>query len=118
MASFLVIVHSDHYANQSSRSALKFVSAAIKNGHQVEGVFFYQQGVLHASHSADVPSDELDTRQGFIELNKQHNIELLVCVTAAEKRGTAQNHQHEFTIAGLAEMASISSEVDRIVQFK
>lgn len=118
MASFLLIIHSDHYANQSSRSALKFANAAIKNNHQINGIFFYQQGVLHASMSADVPSDELDTRQGFINLKKNHQIELLVCVTAAEKRGTAEHHLAEFTIAGLAEMASISCEVDRIVQFK
>lgn len=118
MASFLVIVHSDHYANQSSRSALEFANAAIANQHQVAAVFFYQQGVLHASNSADVPSDELDTRQGFIKLKEQHNVELLVCVTAAEKRGTTSDHHPDFTIAGLAEMAGISGEVDRIVQFK
>lgn len=118
MASFLVIVHSDHYANQSSRSALEFVKAAIENKHQVAGIFFYQQGVMHASNSTDIPSDELDTRQGFIQLKQKHNVELLVCVTAAEKRGTASDHHPDFTIAGLAEMAGISGEVDRIVQFK
>lgn len=118
MASFLLIVHSDHYANQSSRSALQFANAAIENSHQVKAVFFYQQGVLHASNSADVPSDELDTRSGFSQLKNDHHIELLVCVTAAEKRGTFEHHHPDFTIAGLAEMAGISSEVDRVIQFK
>lgn len=118
MAKFLILVHSDHYANQSSRSALHLAQAIIRSGHQLSAIFFYQNAVLHGSPNADIPSDELDTRQGFIQLKQDHQIPLLLCVTAAEKRGIATDYHQDFTMTGLAEMASISSEVDRIIQFK
>lgn len=119
MASFLIISHAENYANQSSRTALKFAQAVIAQGHTLEAIFFYQQGVSMANSKADIPSDELDNREAFIELNQQHKVPLLICVTAAEKRGLlADDCDSHFTVAGLAEMATISATVDRVIQFK
>ncbi|MFT4924882.1 MAG: tRNA 2-thiouridine synthesizing protein D [Phenylobacterium sp.] len=123
MASFLLMVHSANYANQSSRSALKYAQAVINRGHQLKAVFFYQDGVYHANAFADIPSDELDTQPGFNTLHCEHDIPLLLCVTAAEKRGTINQQQDHrqapsFTIAGLAEMAEIAAQTDYVVQFK
>lgn len=130
MASFLVMVHSDSYANQSSRSALKYAEAVVCRGHILKAVFFYQDGVYHANALTVIPPDELDTREGFKTLNRKHRVPLLLCVTAAEKRGiineqqataeslTQFNIDHAFTVAGLAEMAAIAADTDYIVQFK
>jgi tRNA 2-thiouridine synthesizing protein D len=134
MASFLILVHSSNYACQSSRSALKYAESVINNGHDLKAIFFYQEGVCHANTLTSIPSDELDTTTGFKQLNADHNIPLLLCVTAADKRGIvdehyAQEQTHEqalphgnvdpaFTVAGLAEMATIAAETDRLVQFK
>ena len=130
MASFLLMVHSAHYANQSSRSALKYAEAVISRGHIPKAVFFYQDAVYHANGLNLVPADELDTSAGFKALNANHNTPLLLCVTAAEKRGVIDQQQAQteslphfnldesFTVAGLAEMASIAAETDYLVQFK
>ena len=113
------MVHSAHYANQSSRSALKLAQAVIERGHSLEAIFFYQDGIYHAGNHIDIPSDELNTQDGFIELNQQYQVPLLLCVTAAEKRGINENELADaFTVAGLAEMAAITATVDRLVQFK
>ena len=130
MASFLILVHSPAYASQSSLSALKFAEAVVRQGHQLKAVFFYQQGVDHANSLTTVPADELQTISGFKVLNQAHQVPLLLCVTAGEKRGILGKEQADiegfeqhnadpaFTVAGLAEMAAISAEVDRVIQFK
>jgi tRNA 2-thiouridine synthesizing protein D len=130
MASFLLLVHSSNYANQSSRSALKYAEAVLCKGHDLKAIFFYQEGVYHANNLCVIPTDELDTKAGFKALNALCNIPLLLCVTAAEKRGILDEAQAQieafdhynvdeaFTIAGLAEMAAMASETDRLVQFK
>ena len=130
MSSFLLLVHSSNYANQSSRSAAKYAEAVISRGHTVKAIFFYQQGVEHANALSLVPRDELDNSPSFKSLNQQYNIPLLLCVTAAEKRGiiNAEQAHNEvlehhniddtYTIAGLAEMAAIAAECHHVVQFK
>lgn len=130
MASFMLLVHSGRYANQSSRSALLYANAIIDKGHALKAVFFYNDGVSAANGLSVIPSDELDNTNGFKQLHQNHNIPLLLCVTAAEKRGILDQTQAEqegfehfnidssFTVAGLAEMAAIASETDKVVQFK
>ena len=130
MASFLILLHSSAYANQSSRSALKYAQAVINKGHELKAVFFYSEAVYHANSLAIIPTDEDNIGDGFRQLNKTHNTPLLLCVTAAEKRGIIDAQQaklelfdhhnldESFTIAGLAEMAEIACECDRLVQFR
>lgn len=130
MASFLIMVHNSNYASQSARSALKYAEAVIAKGHELKAIFFYQDGVYHANTLSIVPTDELNTQQGFKQLNSEHNIPLLLCVTAAEKRGIIDAQQaaqeslehhtvdNAFTVAGLAEMAAMAAQTDRMVQFK
>lgn len=124
------MVHGTSYANQSSRSALKYAQAVINRGHTLKAIFFYQEAVYHANALSIVPTDESDARSSFKALNKSHNTPLLLCVTAAEKRGVidkeqakleALNHfnlDEAFTVAGLAEMAAIAAETDYVVQFR
>lgn len=99
-------------------------------GHELKGIFFYSEGVTHANGLTVIPTDELDTAKGFKALNQQHNIPLLICVTAAEKRGILNQEQAQieslahhnldphYTSAGLAEMAALAGESDKVVQFK
>jgi tRNA 2-thiouridine synthesizing protein D len=130
VASFLIMVHSTNYANQSSRSALKYAEAVINRGHTLKAIFFYQEGIYHANNLSLIPTDELNTSDGFKTLNTNHTTPLLLCVTAAQKRGVIDEDQAKleslahfnladgFTIAGLAEMASIAAQADYVVQFK
>jgi tRNA 2-thiouridine synthesizing protein D len=130
MASFLILLHGSAYANQSSRSALKYAQAVITKGHELKAVFFYSEAVYHANSLAIIPADEANVAYGFKQLNTDSNIPLLLCVTAAEKRGVidAQQAQTEafehhnldesFTVAGLAEMAGLAGECDHLIQFR
>lgn len=119
MSKFILIVHSDVYAAQTSRSACKFAQTLLNQSHQLLAVFFYQQGVLHANAQNQLAEDELNSQRLFTELNAEHSVRLLVCSTAAEKRGiTSQSLADNFELAGLAEFASLVSKADKIVQFR
>ena len=100
------------------------------SGHTVTQVFFYQDGVTQGS-SLTVPlSDEFDSVSQWQRLAEQSNIELVVCVFAAERRGllneeqarehgrTNSNLHDSFLVAGLGALHAASLESDRTVSFK
>lgn len=119
MSQFILTVHSDVFASQTSRSAYKFAQTLLMQSHELLGIFFYQQGVLHANASNQLAEDELNTQQLFIQLSQEYNVRLMVCSTAAEQRGiNSDNLAEGFQLAGLAEFAALTGKADRMVQFK
>lgn len=119
MSQFILVIHTPPWSYSSVKSACQFAEAAITRGNQVKAIFFYQDGVLNAATSLDIPSDELNGQKQILNLVKNHNIPLLLCVTAAEKRGLKEDViLPPFTISGLAEFAELSTQADQIIQFK
>ncbi len=118
------------YSSQASYSALQFCQAAFASGHTITQVFFYQDGVTQGT-SLSVPlADEFDSVTQWQKLAEQHSVELVVCVSAAERRGVlnqqqAQEHGRDsdnlhpsFSVVGLGEFQAASLESDRTVSFK
>lgn len=119
MASYLLMLHAAPWSNQSVLSACQFAQAAIDSGHTVPAIFLYQGAVLNAINTLDIPSDELNGQQHLLQLQQEHKIKLMLCVTAAEKRGlTESNIKPEFIISGLAEFAELTTQADKVIQFK
>lgn len=119
MASYLLMLHGTPWSNQSVLSACQFAQAAIDSGHNVPAIFLYQDAVLNAVNTLDIPSDELNGQSHLLKLSNKHNIKLMLCVTAAEKRGlSVGNISPEFTISGLAEFAELTTQADKVIQFK
>lgn len=108
-------------------TAINLISAAIKENIKVIGVFFYQDGVLNAANNLHFPNDEYQTQAEWVVLNKQYNIPLFLCNTAAEKRGLmvedysigtnkVRTIHNAFTPSGLGELAQLTASADRMVQ--
>lgn len=95
----------------------RYIDATYANNHQISCIFLYQDGVYHASQNIVSASDELQPSAVWQRLADKA-IPLLLCVTAAEKRGLNTENTTPFTVAGLAEFAMISSKSDKWVQFK
>ncbi|MCL4162681.1 UNVERIFIED_CONTAM: hypothetical protein GTU68_062212, partial [Idotea baltica] len=118
------------YSSQSSYSALQFCRATIEQGHTITQVFFYQDGVSQGNGFTVPMSDEFDAVTEWQRLNQEHQIALVVCVSAAERRGvlgdeqalenskTGYNLHSCFKIAGLGELHAASLASDRTVSFK
>jgi len=125
-----IIIHGSGYSSQSGYSAFRFAQAALNAGHEVSQVFFYQDGVSQAN-DLNVPlSDEFNPVEEWASLADSHGLRLLVCVSAAERRGiigaeqqselgkSTHNLNSQFEIAGLGMMLDASLSSDRTVTFR
>lgn len=112
-----------------SRRALRFAEAVLKTGNQIERLFFYQQGIYNAVSSIVIPQDELDIHlawQNFIEDNQ---IDAVVCIAAALRRGQldtdeakrykklAATIQSPWQLSGLGQLHEAIQEGDRFISF-
>ncbi|AYN28582.1 MULTISPECIES: sulfurtransferase complex subunit TusD [Buttiauxella] len=126
---FAILVTGPAYGTQQSSSALQFSQAVIAQGHTLESVFFYREGVLNANLLTSPASDEFNVVHAWQQLHQQHGVELHICVAAALRRGVTDeeqatqlglpNHnlQPGFTLSGLGALAQATLTCDRTVQF-
>jgi tRNA 2-thiouridine synthesizing protein D len=127
---FNILVTGALYSSQSGFSALQFCRAAIKEGHTINQVFFYQDGVGQANCLSAPLDDEFEVVEAWASFSLEKNVKLVVCVSAAERRGVMSEEQaiefakgsgnlhSAFTIAGLGALHEASLESDRTVTFK
>ncbi|MGH1541851.1 MAG: DsrE/DsrF/TusD sulfur relay family protein [Arenicella sp.] len=111
----VVVMGHPKYA-QASRSALLFCLAAVKQGHVIKQVFFMHDACWQAV-SGETEGDVL-TRQ-WSQLAKNNDIELDLCVSAADKRELVQSNMAEgFQARGLGQLVDVAIAVDRTVTFR
>lgn len=126
---FSLAVYSAPYSSQASYSAYQFAVAALNQGHSVHRVFFYQDGVHNATSLAAPPQDEFNLQQAWQRLAKDHNLDFVVCIAAALRRGVldeaeakrydkpSHNLANEFTISGLGQLVEAAVISDRLINF-
>lgn len=127
---FNLLVSGNLYSSQSAYSALCFSQAAVADGHAISQVFFYQDGVSHANRLSMPLDDEFNALERWAEFAKQNSVPLVVCISAAERRGImsdAQAGEYQlghgnlksgFSVAGLGALHEASLSSDRTVTFK
>lgn len=126
---FTLMVTGPAYGTQQASSAWLFAQALLAQGHQLESVFFYREGVLNASQLNTPASDEVDLTHHWQQLHQQHGVALNICVAAALRRGItdereagnlglpAANLAPGFQLSGLGALAEAALNCDRMVQF-
>lgn len=114
---------------QGAWSALQFARAVITQGHTLTHVFFFSDAAAIGNNLHVFPQDETDITKAWREFIQANQLEAIVCVTAALKRGvisereakryqkTASNAASEFQIAGLGSLAEAVMTADRLVHF-
>jgi len=117
------------YQHQASDSAYQFAKAALAKGHEIYRVFLYHDGVNNATRLAIPPQDDRNITQLWTELQKEHELDLVVCIAAAQRRGLldenearrqgkdANNMAEGFRISGLGQLIEAGIEADRLVVF-
>lgn len=120
MNKLAVVITTPPYSNLSV-TALDYIESALNAGVELVGVFFYQDGVMHANTSVQIASDEFQALSHWQRLHQTYKLPLHLCITAAEKRGISDEHAQNihsiFTVSGLGELVELSSKADRLVQF-
>ena len=117
------------YQHQAADSAYQFTKAALEKGHEIFRVFFYHDGVNNGTRLAIPPQDDRNITQLWTELQKEHGLDLVICIAAAQRRGLldedeakrqgkdANNIAEGFRISGLGQLIEAGIEADRLVVF-
>ena len=113
----------------SSRRALRFAQAALDGGHEIVRLFFYQDGVHSASGNVVSPQDELELPREWREFVQQHQLDAVVCIAAALRRGVlnaeeaqrygkpAANLEAPWELSGLGQLHEAAQLADRLISF-
>jgi tRNA 2-thiouridine synthesizing protein D len=117
------------YNHEASVTAINYIKAAIEAGHDIFRVFFYHDGVNNGTNFATPPQDDMNIQKTWSELAAAHDIDLVVCVAAAQRRGivdegemtrnklSGMNIMDGFRISGLGQLIEAGIESERLVVF-
>ena len=126
---FGILINEGPYQHQESDSAYQFARAALAKGHEVTRVFFYHDGVNNGTRLTTPPQDDRHVVNRWSELAAEHDLDLVLCVAAAQRRGLvdegeakrngkdADNIAPGFRISGLGQLIEAAVESDRLLTF-
>ncbi|BBP82990.1 sulfurtransferase TusD [Pseudomonas sp. Pc102] len=113
----------------SSRRALRFAEAVLDGGHEIMRLFFYQDGVHSASANVVTPQDEPDIARDWSKFVADHQLDGVVCIAAALRRGVINQEEAErygraaanlapgWALSGLGQLHEAAQMADRLICF-
>ncbi len=126
---FAIQVNEGPFTHQASDTAYQFTKAALENGHEIFRVFFYHDGVNNGTYFGVPPIDDRNVQQQWSELAEKHDLDLVVCVAAAQRRGIMDEDESKrhgkgtsniapgFRISGLGQLIEAGIQADRLLVF-
>ncbi len=126
---YAIQVNASPNDSHSGYCAYQFIKAALDKEHEIFRVFFYQEGIYHAFNYSTPPEDELQMTKKWTELAQQTGIDLVVCISAAQRRAllsddeakrqgkTDQDLAEGFRISGLGQLLEATLLADRFIEF-
>jgi tRNA 2-thiouridine synthesizing protein D len=113
-----IVINEGPFTHQASDTAYHFTKAALEKGHEVIRVFFYHDGVNNANKLSEPQSDDRNIVKLWSELAEAHDLDLVVCIAAALRRGIKDDIlASHFHISGLGQLIEAGIEADRMVVF-
>lgn len=122
-------INASPYQYQAADTAWQFIQAGLESGHEIYRVFFYHDGIYNALRDARPPGDERHIVERWSALNAEKGVDLVVCVSSAQRRGLLEEsvatnvsgYEHAladgFRIAGLGLLMEAVIDSDRHVTF-
>ena len=117
------------YQHQAADTAYFFARAALEKGHEIFRIFFYHDGVNNGTRLTTPPQDDRNIVDRWTQLGQEHDIDMVLCVAAAQRRGIVDDGEAErnnkdatnmaegFRISGLGQLVEGAIESDRLVVF-
>jgi tRNA 2-thiouridine synthesizing protein D len=124
-----VQINEGPYTHAASDTAYQFTKAALEKGHEIFRVFFYHDGVNNGTRFTTPPQDDRNLVNLWSELAEKHNLDMVVCVAAAQRRGIVDPDEAKrngkdgnniapgFRISGLGQLIEAGIQSDRLVVF-
>jgi|TARA_B110000495_G_scaffold178078_1_gene170539 tRNA 2-thiouridine synthesizing protein D len=126
---FSIVIYAAPYSAESAATALRFAQSLIEQGHELYRLFFFGDGVHNASKLTVVAQDEINLQQQWSKLIEEHDIDSVICVSSALRRGVldqTEADRHELgtasayessEVAGLGQLVDAALYSDRVVNF-
>lgn len=126
---FSLLILGAPYSDQSVKTALRFARAITNTGNSIYRIFFYHDAVNNGNALITPPQDESNIPEQWQELAAEKDIDLVVCIASALKRGVldateadryernSSNLSENFAISGLGQLIDATIFSDRVVTF-
>jgi tRNA 2-thiouridine synthesizing protein D len=115
---FGILIKQGPFTHQASDTAYRFTVAALAKGHEIYRVFFYNDGVYNCNKLSEPQTDDRNLVSLWAELGKENDIDLVVCIAAALRRGMKEEVLEEgFRISGLGQLVEAGIQADRTIVF-
>ena len=125
---YTIIVQCPPSSTAIASSALKFSEALLNANHSIYRLFLYSDGVNLASQNTQQPQDEMDIYTLWKQFIHAHNIDTVVCIAAALKRGIIDDIEAKrydltsitgepYTLSGLGQLIEACAHSDRTITF-
>ena len=126
---FTIQINEGPYQHESADTAYHFTKAALDKGHEIFRIFFYHDGVNNGTRLTSPPQDDRNIVDRWTKLGQEHNIDMVLCVAAAQRRGIVDDGEAErngkdatniapgFRISGLGQLIEGGIESDRVIVF-
>ncbi len=126
---FSIVVYAAPYSSQAASTAYRFTREVLNQGHEIYRLFFFGDGVHNANRLAITPQDEPNLQQQWDKLIRDCELDSVICVSSAIKRGVIDAREAErygldshsslssSEIAGLGQLVDAALNSDRVVNF-
>ncbi|MCL6268807.1 sulfurtransferase complex subunit TusD [Sansalvadorimonas sp. 2012CJ34-2] len=126
---YTLVIHGAPASSQSCQTALSFARAALNRGHKIARAFFFRDAVHIGSGLTVAPQGEADLHKAWKELAEEHEIDLVICISAALKRGlvderearrydkVSHNIDAPFNFSGLGQLIDGAATSDHVITF-
>ncbi|WP_372747694.1 sulfurtransferase complex subunit TusD [Litorivivens sp.] len=126
---FSLLILGSPQSSPAVASALKFAQASIAGGHELFRVFFFHDAVATGNRLTVAPQDQACLPLEWQGFAKQHNVDMVLCVSSALRRGIVDQREAEryrldgsnmlegFELSGLGQWVEAMLLSDRIVTF-
>lgn len=126
---FAIQINSSPCHSNAGLIAYQFICAALAEQHEIVRVFFYHDGIYHAFKYVSPPDDELNLTTCWTQLAKNQHIDLVVCISAAQRRALLHSdeakrqgkQEHDladgFRISGLGQLVEAMLIAERFIVF-
>lgn len=126
---FALQVCSNPHNQHSAIAAYRFAEALLSRSYRISRVFFYKEGIYHAFRYSSPPQDEINLTALWSELALTYQLDLVVCISAAQRRGLLAIDEAKrqgkldedvapgFRIGGLGQLTEALLSADRFIEF-
>lgn len=126
---FSIVIYAAPYSTESAATAFRFARSLVAQGHELYRLFFFGDGVHNASKLTIVAQDEINLQRQWSAFIEEHNIDSVICVSSALRRGVldqTEADRHELgtasayessEVAGLGQLIDATLHSDRVISF-